>query len=464
MEKFDLCIIGAGPGGYSAALRAAALGLTTALVEKRALPGGTCLHVGCIPSKALLESSELFHRVTAEASEHGIGVVSPTLDVEAMLARKEAVVNDLSTGLAFLLKKRGVKVFQGQGRLAGPGHVQVLPAAGEMLELAATNIILASGSVASELPCLPFDGHSVLSSTEALSLPQVPASLAVIGAGAVGLELGQVWMRLGAKVTVLELAPGVAPFADQQAAKELQRSLKRQGMDYSLGVRVTGGNVADGKVTLSYTDAKGRDCSLEVAKVLVAAGRRPFCADLGLETVGLVPNRRGGLDVDERLACAPGIYAIGDLVRGPMLAHKAQDEGVALVELLAGLRQSLPELLVPSVVYTDPELAQVGATQEELEQAGTPFCCGVFHFRANGRARTMGAEAGFAKVLAAPDGGKVLGVHMVGRLVSELLPEATLAIRHGLSAKDIAESTHAHPTLSEALREAAAAACGRGVH
>jgi dihydrolipoamide dehydrogenase len=464
MEKFDLCIIGAGPGGYSAALRAVALGLTTALVEKRDLPGGTCLHVGCIPSKALLESSELYHRICSEAAEHGLGVGTPTLDLGAMQARKEAVVKDLSTGLAFLLKKRGVKVFQGQGRLAGPGRVVVQPEGAEALQLEATNIILASGSVASSLPCLPFDGHSVLSSTEALALPQVPETLAVVGAGAVGLELGQVWMRLGAKVTVLELAPCVTPFADQQASKELQRALKRQGMDFALGVRVTGALVADGKVTLSYTDAKGRDCNLEVAKVLVAAGRRPFSADLGLETVGLAPNPRGGLEVDQQLRCAPGIYALGDLVRGPMLAHKAQDEGVALAELLAGQRQTLPEALVPSVVYTDPELAQVGATQEELEQAGTPFSCGIFHFRANGRARTMGAEAGFAKVLAAPEGGKLLGVHLVGRLVSELLPEATLAIRHGLTARDLADSTHAHPTLSEALREAAAAACGRAIH
>ncbi len=464
MDSFDLVVIGAGPGGYVGAIRAAQLGLKTALVEKRSTLGGTCLNVGCIPSKALLESSELYAAAGHRFSEHGIDLDGIGLNLPQMMARKGQIVQELVDGVGMLMKKNKVTVFTGRGVVTAPGRVTVLGDSNDV-ELEATNICLAMGSEPVELPFMPFDGDRIVSSTEALSFAQVPKHLLVVGAGAVGLELGSVWSRLGAKVTVIEMLPSITPFADKQMAGALQRALEAQGLEFRMSAKVTAAKVSKKTVTVTVENKDGESESIRCDKVLVAVGRRPNTQGTGLEEVGVALDDLGRVQVDNHFKTSmDGIYAIGDLVRGPMLAHKAEDEGMAIAELLAGLPGHVNYDTIPNVVYTEPELAMVGRTEAELKQAGVPFKAGRFMFRANGRAKSLGLLDGMVKILAHKETDEILGVHMVGPRVSELIAEATLAMEFNASAEDLALTCHAHPTLSEVVREAAMAVDKRAIH
>jgi len=463
-DAFDLVIIGAGPGGYVCAIRAAQLGLKTAIVEKRHALGGTCLNVGCISSKALLESSELYEAAREQAAAHGIVLADVGLDLETMLTRKSAVVKELTDGVAMLMKKNKVTVLSGRGTLEAPGKIVVAGDGGDT-EIEAKSICLAMGSEAVELPFLPFDGERVVSSTEALDFSTVPKRLVVIGAGAVGLELGSVWRRLGAEVTVVEMLPTITPFADRQMAKALQRALTDQGMVFHLETQVTAGKVLKKSVKLTIENATGETEEITCEKVLVAVGRRPNTSGTGLENLGVALGEQGRVAIDNHFRTSvDGIYAIGDLVRGPMLAHKAEEEGIALAEQLAGLPGHVNYQAIPNVVYTEPELAMVGRTEAELKEAGVSFNTGRFQFRANGRAKSLGQETGMVKILADKETDRILGVHMVGPRVSELIAEAVVAMEFEASAEDLARTSHAHPTLSEVVREAALAVDKRALH
>jgi dihydrolipoamide dehydrogenase len=463
-ESFDLVIIGAGPGGYVCAIRAAQLGLKTALVEKRHALGGTCLNVGCIPSKALLESSELYESARKHAADHGIVLDDVALDLKAMMARKGGIVNELTDGVAMLMKKNKVSVFNGRGSLTAPGKVTVAGDSG-VTEIEARNICLAMGSEAIELPFLPFDGERVVSSTEALDFSSVPKRMVVIGAGAVGLELGSVWRRLGAKVTVVEMLPTITPFADKATANALQRSLTDQGMEFRLQSKVTAGKVLKKSVKLTVENAKGEIEEIAADKVLVAVGRRPLTEDAGLEKVGVALDEGSRVKIDDDFRTnVDGIFAIGDLVRGPMLAHKAEEEGVAVAEKMAGMAGHVNYEAIPNVVYTEPELAMVGRTEAELKEAGIKFAVGRFMFRANGRAKCLGLQDGMVKILADKETDRILGVHMVGPRASELIAEAAVAMEFSASAEDLARTCHAHPTLSEVVKEAALAVDKRALH
>ncbi len=464
MDNFDFVVIGAGPGGYVSAIRAAQLGMKVALVEKRPALGGTCLNVGCIPSKALLESSEIFEQTLGHADEHGVVVGDVGLDLEAMMARKERIVGELTGGVAMLMKKNKVEVFTGRGELAGADKVQIHGDDGTS-EIGAKHICLATGSTTIDLPFLPIDGNRVVSSTEALAFDSVPKHLVVIGAGAVGLELGSVWRRLGAKVTVIEMLPTITPFADKQMAKTLERALADQGIEFRLDTTVTSAKVLKTKVKLTVENAKTGTETIDCDRVLVAVGRRPVTAGVGLEEIGIKLDDAGRVEVDDHLQTnIPTVYAIGDLVRGPMLAHKAEDEGMAVAELIAGMPGHVNYEVIPNVVYTDPELAMVGRTEAELKAAGIPFNTGRFMFRANGRAKSLGNETGMVKILAHKETDEILGVHMVGPRVSELIAEATIAMEMHASAEDLARSCHAHPTLAEVVKEAALAVDKRAIH
>jgi dihydrolipoamide dehydrogenase len=464
VDSFDLIIIGSGPGGYVCAIRAAQLGLKTALVEKRHALGGTCLNVGCIPSKALLESSELYESARKHAATHGIVLGDVGLDLSAMMARKGGIVKELTDGVALLMKKNKVSVLTGRGTITAPGRIMVSGDEGDT-EVAADAVCLAMGSEPVELPFLPFDGERIVSSTEALDFSAPPKRLAVIGAGAVGLELGSVWRRLGAEVTVIEMLPTIAPFADKQMANALQRALTAQGMVFHLETTLKAGKVLKKSVKLTVEDAKGASEEFSCDKVLVAVGRRPNSAGTGLETIGVEIDQQGRVVVDDALRTnVEGVYAIGDLVRGPMLAHKAEDEGIALAEKLAGLPGHINYQTIPNVIYTEPELAMVGRTEAELKEAGLKFNTGRFQFRANGRAKSLGLETGMVKILADREDDRILGVHMVGTRVSELIAEAAVAMEFQASAEDLARTCHAHPTLSEVVREAALAVDKRAIH
>jgi dihydrolipoamide dehydrogenase len=464
MDRFDLVIIGSGPGGYVCAIRAAQLGLKTAIVEQFPELGGTCLNVGCIPSKALLESSELFEAARKHASGHGIVLSGVELDLDQMLARKTGIVTELTDGVAMLMKKNKVTVVTGRGVVSAPGKVTVQGGDGETV-LETANICLATGSVPVELPFLPFDGERVVSSTEALEFTKVPKRLVVIGAGAVGLELGSVWRRLGSDVTVVEMLPTIAPFADKQTAKSLQRALADQGLNFRLETKVTAGKVLKKGVKLTVENATGDVEELSCDRVLVAVGRRPNTTSAGLDTVGVALDDHGRVAVDDHFKTnIDGVYAIGDLVRGPMLAHKAEDEGVALAEQLAGKPGHVNYDVIPNVVYTEPELAMVGRTEAELKDAGVAFNAGRFMFRANGRAKGLGLLDGMVKILADKETDQILGVHMVGPRVSELIAEAAVAMEFSASAEDLARTCHAHPTLSEVVKEAALAVDKRALH
>jgi dihydrolipoamide dehydrogenase len=466
-QQHDIIIIGGGPGGYVAAIRAAQLGFSVALIEKRATLGGTCLNVGCIPSKALLDSSELFATAQQSFRSHGIHVGDLTVDVPAMVARKNKVVDELTRGIAMLMKKNGVTVVRGKGRLAGGMKVLVEVDDG-IIELSARkNILLATGSVPIEIPAARFDGRVVVSSTEALDFDRVPSHLVVVGGGYIGLELGSVWRRLGAKVTVVEMLPRIVPMMDREIGDALTKSLRKLGIEFELEAKVQGVKVVgEDRALVEVVRADGSPLTLECDKVLVAVGRRPFTEGLGLEEAGVTLDERGRVRInDDFSTTAPGISAIGDLVRGPMLAHKAEEEGVAWAELLAGIPGHVNYGAIPGVIYTWPEAAYVGLTEEEARNkfSSDEIKIGKFPFGANGRAKAAGEREGFVKVIAGPRG-RVLGVHIFGPRASEMIAEAVLAVEFGGTAEDIARTCHAHPTLSEALKEAALAVEGRAIH
>ena len=464
MPSFDFVILGAGPGGYVCAIRAAQLGKSVAIIEKRATLGGTCLNVGCIPSKALLESSEVFEQTMNHAGDHGVVVGNVGLDLEAMLTRKDRIVGELTGGVAALMKKNKVTVFAGTGRLTAADKV-IVDGADGTTELEAAHVCLAMGSASIDLPFLPVDGDRVVSSTEALSFDTVPKHLVVIGAGAVGLELGSVWRRLGSQVTVIEMLPTITPFADKAMAKALERALTEQGLEIRLNTQVTAAKVLKSKVKLTVESEKTGKDTIDCDRVLVAVGRRPVTDGAGLEEAGIEVDENGRVKVNEHLQTNhPNVYAIGDIVRGPMLAHKAEDEGLAVAEHIAGMPGHVNYDVIPNVVYTDPELAMVGRTEAELKEAGTPFSAGRFMFRANGRAKSLGNETGMVKILAHKETDEILGVHMVGPRVSELIAEAAVAMEMRASAEDLARTCHAHPTLAEVVKEAALAVDKRAIH
>jgi dihydrolipoamide dehydrogenase len=451
--QHELVIIGSGPGGYVAAIRAGQLGIDTAIIEKEPKLGGTCLRVGCIPSKALLESSERYAETHRALEAHGIQVGEITLDLPRMLKRKDDIVDALTRGVAGLMKKNKVTVYQGTGRIDGPGKVRVEGGEEEAL-LEAKNILIATGSTSSALPGIEFDGDRIGTSTEALSYPEVPGHLVVIGAGYIGLELGSVWKRLGSEVTVLEYLDRILPGMDSEMAKEAQKIFTKQGLSFKLGSKVTGARVDGDKCIVEAEDAEPIHCD----RVLVCVGRTPNTEGLGLDSVGIEPDKRGRITVKERFETgADGIYAIGDVIPGPMLAHKAEEEGVAVAEILATGHGHVNYDTVPGVVYTHPEIATVGKTEDELKEAGIEYRKGVFPFMANGRAKALGDTDGRVKVLAHAETDRVLGVHIIGPRAGDLIAEALVAMEYGASSEDIARAFHAHPTLSEVVREAALA-------
>lgn len=472
-QTFDLIVLGAGPGGYVAAIRAAQLGLKTALVEKRATLGGTCLNVGCIPSKALLDSSELFARVRDEAAIHGISTGTPKIDVPAMLKRKDGVVKKLTGGVASLVQANGVTVVRGAGHVEGAGRVAVWPVGDDgaavtdgepTTRLEAPHLLLATGSVPIELPFLPLDGDRVVDSTGALAFPDVPKHLIIVGGGVIGLELGSVWARLGARVTVVEIMDSIMAGWDAQVAKTMQRELGRQGIEFLLGHTVTGVRTTKTKAVLTATDPSGAERTIDADRVLVAVGRRPVLDGANLEALGLATERgRVVVDASFRTSVA-GVWAIGDIVAGPMLAHKAEDEGIAAAECIAGRAGHVNYDTIPNVIYTWPEAASVGATEEQLTERGVAYRAGSFAFAANGRALAMDAPQGFVKILADERTDRVLGAHIVGPWASDLIGEIVSVMEFGGSAEDIARTVHAHPTLSEAVKEAALGVDGRMIH
>jgi dihydrolipoamide dehydrogenase len=463
-DSFDLVVIGAGPGGYVAAIRAAQLGMRTACVEKDGSLGGTCLNVGCIPSKALLESSERLLAARHHMAEHGIKVQGVELDLPTMMARKNRIVGQLTGGISGLFRKRGVTSVRGLGRIAGPGRVEVVGDTGTRV-LETRNILIATGSTPSTIPGVELDGDRIGTSTEALAYPEVPAHLIVIGAGVIGLELGSVWARLGSRVTLLEYLPTLLPMMDEDIGKLAARLFVRQGLEMLMGVKVTGTTRQGDRVTVDYVGADGQKTSMTGDRVLVSVGRRPNTTGLGAEAAGLKLDKRGCITVDSHyFTGVPGIYAIGDVITGPMLAHKAEEEGIAAVEHMAGQPGHVNYDAIPNVIYTHPEIAAVGKTEAELKQAGIPYRKGSFPFVANGRAKALGDTDGFVKILAHAETDRILGVHIIGPRASDMIAEAAVAVEFSASAEDLARSVHAHPTLAEVMKEAALDAGGRVIH
>jgi dihydrolipoamide dehydrogenase len=459
-DSFDLIVIGSGPGGYIAAIRAAQLGMRVACVEKDKTLGGTCLNVGCIPSKALLDSSERFHAVRDGLGAHGIKVGNVELDLAAMLARKDKVVKTLTQGVAGLFKKHKIERVTGTGRLMAADSVEVSNGS-ETRRITAPHILIATGSVPIELPGLPFDGERIVCSTEALNFKDVPQRLLVVGGGAIGLELGSVWNRLGSHVEVVEFLDRIVPGMDRKMGQQLQRILEKQGITFHLQTSAKRAVVENGTVRVTL-ESQGKTSETECDVVLVAVGRRPFADGLGAREVGVVFDDRGRIKVDEHYATnVPGLYAIGDVIAGPMLAHKAEEEGVAAVELMAGQAGHVNYDAVPNVVYTWPEFASVGMSEEQAQSQEIQFNTGSFPFVANGRARCMNETDGGVKILADAKTDRVLGVHILGPNASDLIAEAALAMEFGASAEDIARAVHAHPTLPEAMKEAALAVAQR---
>ena len=463
MSNFDLVVIGGGPAGYVTAIRAAQLGMSVACVEGRGALGGTCLNVGCIPSKALLTSSAKYAELS-HLPVHGINIDGSSLDLGAMQERKDKIVGDLTKGIAFLFKKNGVELIEGWASVPNPGHVSV-KRENEVLELTAKNIVVATGSEPTPLPGIDIDEIDILSSTGALALSKVPDHLVVIGAGVIGLELGQVWSRLGAKVTVVEYLDRILPGLDSEIAKLAQRALTKRGLKFQLGRKVTGVQKISGGLVLTQ-ERLGKDSieTLEADKVLVAVGRKPVTRGLGLEELGVEFTDRGFIKVDPAFQTSvPGIYAIGDCVPGPMLAHKAEEDGVACVESIAGLSGHVDYNTVPGVVYTDPEVACVGKTEDELKEAGADYISGKFTFMANSRARASGETDGACKIVATPEG-KLLGAHICGAHAGDLIAELVLALNTGASVEDVARTCHAHPALGEAVKEACLDTLNRAIH
>ncbi|HZT82823.1 MAG TPA: dihydrolipoyl dehydrogenase [Gemmataceae bacterium] len=464
-DRYDLIVIGAGPGGYVCAIRAAQLGMKVACVDKRPTLGGTCLNVGCIPSKALLDSSEHFAYARAGLARHGVKVGDVKLDLAAMMSRKDKVVKSLTDGVAFLFKKNKIAPVHGSARLGERGQVVVKGPKDEAILLEAAHVVLATGSEPASLPALPFDGTHIVSSTEALAFDKVPEHLIVVGGGYIGLELGSVWSRLGAKVTVVEFLPKILPLNDRETADALHKALTRQGLTFHLDTKVTAASVQGGQVIVN-AQAGGKEVHFPGDKVLVAVGRRPYTAGLGLSEAGVRTDERSGrvLVDDELRTTAEGVYAIGDLIAGPMLAHKAEEEGIALAERLAGMKPHVNYDAIPSVIYTHPELAAVGLTEEQVRESGREYRVGKFPFAANGRARCLDETDGFVKMIADAKTDRLLGAHVVGPRASDLIAEAVSVIEFAGSSEDIARTCHAHPTLSEAVREAALAVDGRAIH
>jgi dihydrolipoamide dehydrogenase len=455
MAGYDVIIIGGGPGGYNAAIRAGQLGLTVACIEARETLGGTCLNVGCIPSKALLHASELYEAARTQFA--GLGIkVDPKLDLTAMMKQKADSVDQLTRGVEFLFKKNKVDWIRGRGRLAGPGKVEVVAADDGVTTLGAKAIVIATGSIPAPLSGVAVDQKRIVDSTGALALSGVPKRLAVIGAGVIGLELGSVWRRLGAEVTVVEFLDRIVPGVDAEVAKALQRSLARQGVQFRLGVKVTGAKLGKAGVGLSFEPtAGGASETLDVDVVLVAIGRRPYTDGLGLESVGLAPDARGFIQTHNFATPVPGLYAIGDVTDGPMLAHKAEDEAVACIETIAGKAGHVNYGVIPSVIYTWPEVAVVGASEEDLKASGVAYKVGKFPFTANSRAKVNHEAEGFVKVIADAATDRILGAHMIGPDVGEMVGEWCVAMEFQAASEDVARTCHPHPTRSEALRQAA---------
>jgi dihydrolipoamide dehydrogenase len=460
-DSFDVIIIGSGPAGYVCAIRAAQLGLKTACVESRATLGGTCLNIGCIPSKALLQSSEEFEKTKHALKDHGVLIDGVKLDLARMQARKQAVVTANTKGVEFLFRKNKVTWLKGTGRITGPGSVDV-----DGTTYATKNIVIATGSDSVPLPGVTVDEKRIVTSTGALELDKVPAHLVVVGGGIIGLELGSVWRRLGAEVTVVEFLDRIVPGVDTEIASAFQRILRKQGVKFHLGTKVTSATPDDAGVSLTMEPVKGGAAdTMRADIVLVSIGRRPYTDGLGLEAAGVVLDDRKRVKTDAHYATnVPGIYAIGDVIAGPMLAHKGEDEGVAIAEILAGQAGHVNYDAIPNVVYTWPEVASVGKTEEELKAGNIAYTVGKFPFTANGRARAMGDTEGFVKILADKSTDRLLGAHVLGPDAGTLIAELTTAIEFGASAEDVARICHAHPTLSEAVKEAALAAEGRALH
>jgi len=463
---YDLVVIGTGPGGYVGAIRAAQLGMKVAVVEKRAVHGGTCLNVGCIPSKALLHASELFEEAGHRFQNMGIKVPAPKVDMKQMLKFKQDAIDDNTKGIEFLLKKNKIDAFHGTGKILGAGKVEVTPEKGDVKILETRNICIATGSDVAQLPGIEIDEKQVVSSTGALEISKVPGHLVVVGAGVIGLELGSVWRRLGARVTVVEFLDRILPGMDSEVAKKFRVMLGKQGFEFKLGCKVTGAKTSKSGVRVTIEPARGGDTeTLDADIVLVAIGRVPYTDGLGLAEAGVAVDERKRVVVDDHFATnVPGIFAIGDVVRGAMLAHKAEEEGVALAELLAGQAGHVNYGIIPGVVYTYPEVASVGKTEDELKDEGVAYKSGSFPFMANGRAKANQTTDGFVKVLADAGTDQVLGVHILGPLAGELIHECAVLMEFGGSAEDLARTCHAHPTLSEAVKEAALAVDKRAIH
>jgi dihydrolipoyl dehydrogenase len=462
LSAFDLIVIGTGPGGYVCAIRASQLGLKVAVVEKRATHGGTCLNVGCIPSKALLHASELYEEADHKLGDMGIEV-SPKLDLKKMMSFKDEGVKGNTEGVAFLLRKNKIDHFHGTGRILGTGKVEVTFINGEKQEITSSKaVVIATGSEVAQLPGIEIDEKSVVSSTGALALSKVPKRMVVVGAGVIGLELGSVWRRLGSKVTVVEFLDRILPGIDADVARQMQKILSKQGMDFKLGHKVTG--VSKNKVKIEPAKG-GKEDTIESDVVLVCIGRVPHTEGLGLADIGVARDNRGRVIVDDHFQTSvEGVYAIGDVIAGPMLAHKAEEEGVAVAEILGGQAGHVNYNVIPNVVYTSPEVASVGKTEEELKEAGIAYTTGKFPFTANGRAKANQQTDGFVKILADKETDRVLGVHIVGVNASEMIGEAAVLMEFGGSAEDLARTCHAHPTLTEAVKEAALAVDKRAIH
>jgi len=455
MAQYDVVIIGGGPAGYNAAIRAGQLGLKTAIVDKGPTLGGTCLNVGCMPSKALLHASELYEGAVKDFAHLGIEV-TPKLNLTQMMAQKGESVSALTKGVEFLMKKNKADWVKGAGKIAGPGKVEVTAEDGTVTTLEAKNIVIATGSEPSGLPGVTVDQKRIVDSTGALSLAEVPKSLIVIGAGIIGLELGSVWRRLGAQVTVVEFLDRITPGMDAEVAKTFQRALTKQGMTFKLSSKVTGAKVGKSSVDLTVEPVAGGAAeTISADVVLLAIGRRPFTAGLGLESVGVVPDKRGFIETDHFKTSASGVWAIGDVIHGPMLAHKGEEDAVACIELIAGKAGHVDYNLVPSVVYTYPEVAWVGQTEEQLKEAGVAYKSGKFPFTANSRAKINHETEGFAKVLADAKTDEILGVHIVGPSAGEMIGEYCVAMVFRAASEDVARTCHPHPTRSEAGRQAA---------
>jgi len=453
--EYDVVVIGSGPGGYVAAIRAAQLGMKVACIDKRKEPGGTCLNVGCIPSKALLHSSELYWKINHEAKAHGIQVPSASFDLSAMMERKRKVVSGFNEGILALFKKNNITYIHGSAKFLSPTTLQ---AAGE--PITAKSIILATGSEPISLPFLPFDEKKIVSSTGALSLEKVPSRMVIVGAGIIGVELGSVYSRLGSKVEFVEFMDKICPTLDDSLSKELEKILVRQGMVFHLNSKVTGADISPNEVSIRVGD---QSFTGDVA--LVCIGRRPYTQNLALEAAGITPGPKGFISVDGRFRTSqPHIYAIGDLIDGPMLAHKASEEGVAVAEIIAGQSPNVDYLAIPNVAYTSPEVAAVGFTEAEAKAQGLSFKTGMFPFKTNSRAKCTGEEDGFVKILAEAETDRILGVHIIGAHASELIGEAAVAIHKRLTALDVAHTPHAHPTLSEAIKEASLAIHKMAIH